>query len=170
MCDIIFTQSKIDTLKRAKSSERKEKEKMTVNSRKEAWKKADTIFTTDYMKDEVRSKRAGYDVYYSTADGVNAWISDLTDRLEINLESGETINIWINEEPEFKEYQIADALKVIDDVIYAIDDNVDYKLAEVTGIKVARKQLYGAYAEIAKILKRDYPESELYKKYNLAEV
>ena len=142
---------------------------MTVNSRKEAWKKADAIFTTDYMKDDIRSERAGYDVYYSTADGVNAWISDLNDRLEINLDSGETINIWIVDEPEYKEYQIADALEVINEAIYQIDDNVDHKLAEVTGIEKARKQLYGAYAEIAKILKRDYPESGLYKKYNLAE-
>lgn len=142
---------------------------MIVNSRKEAWKKADAIFTTDYMKDDIRSERAGYDVYYSTADGVNAWISDLNDRLEINLDSGETINIWIVDEPEYKEYQIADALEVISEAIYKIDDEVDYKLAEVTGIEKARKQLYGAYAKIAKILKRDYPESELYKKYNLAE-
>lgn len=40
---------------------------MTVNSRKEARNKADIIFTTDY----IRSERAGHDVYYSTANGVD---------------------------------------------------------------------------------------------------
>ena len=78
---------------------------MKVGSRKEAWNKADVSFPTDYIKDEIRSERAGYDVYYSTAKGVNAWISDLGDRLEINLETGETVIIWIEEEPKFKEYQ-----------------------------------------------------------------
>ena len=39
---------------------------MKVGSRKEAWNKADVIFPTDYIKDEIRSERAGYDVYYGT--------------------------------------------------------------------------------------------------------
>ena len=75
---------------------------MTVKNRQEAWKKADVIFPTDYMKDDIRSERAGYDVYYSTADGVNAWISDLGNRLEVNLETGESVNIWYEEEPNGK--------------------------------------------------------------------
>ena len=140
---------------------------MKVGSRKEAWDKANVIFPTDYIKDEIRSERAGYDVYYSTAKGVNAWISDLGNRLEINLENGETVNIWIEEEPKFKEYQIADALSVINTAIYNIDDQVDSKIADVTGIKEARDKLYGAYKIIAKILKEQYPDSKLYKEYNL---
>lgn len=140
---------------------------MKVRSRQEAWNKADAIFPTDYIKDEVRSKKAGYDIYYSTAQSVHAWISDLGDRLEVNLETGETINIWIEEEPRFKEYQIADALAVISDEIYDIDDKVDSKLADVTGIKEARDKLYGAYKVIAKILKEQYPDSKLYEEYNL---
>lgn len=140
---------------------------MKVRSKKEAWNKADVIFPTDYIKDEVRSERAGYDIYYSTAKSVNAWISDLGNRLEVNLETGETINIWIEEEPKFTEYQIADALSVIDTVIYNIDDKVDSKIADVTGIKEARNKLYDAYKVIAKILKEQHPDSKLYEEYNL---
>lgn len=140
---------------------------MKVNSKQEAWAKADEIFPTDYIKDEAKSERAGYDVYSSTAQDVNAWISDLGDRLEINLATGKTVNIWIEEEPQFKEYQIEDALEVIDEAIYQIDDKVNRKLAEVTGIEEARNKLYEAYGAIAKILKSQHPDSKLYERYNL---
>lgn len=140
---------------------------MKVTNVKEAWKTADEIFPTDYIKDEAKSIAAGYDIYTSTALGCNDYICDLGDRLEINYyETGETVNIWI-EEPQFEEYQIADALKVIDEAIYQIDDNILPKLQEATGIDEARKKLYGAYAEIAKILKSQHPESKLYAMYNL---
>jgi hypothetical protein len=140
---------------------------MKVNSKEQAWVEADKLFPTDYIKDEKKSDIAGYDIYYSTCEGVNAWISDLEDRLEINLATGETVNIWIEEEPQFKEYQIGDTLKVINDTIYEIDDKVDNKLAEITGIREARNKLYEAYKEIAKILKVQHPNSELYTRYNL---
>ena len=140
---------------------------MKVNSREQAWIEADKLIPTDYIKDAEKSEAAGYDIYYSTCEGVNAWISDLEDRLEINLATGETVNIWIEEELQFKEYQIAEALRVIDDAIYEIDDNVNDKLAEVTGIREARNKLYDAYKEIAKILKSQHPDSELYARYNL---
>lgn len=142
---------------------------MKVNNRAEAWRNADEIFPTDYMKDERASQAAGYDIYYSTANGVNAWISDLGNRLEVNLATGETINIWIEEEPQFSEYQIEDALRVISDAIYKIDDNILPKLQEATGIDEARSKLYGAYAEIAKILNAQHPHSKLIKRYNLNE-
>ena len=140
---------------------------MKVNSKEQAWVEADKLFPTDYIKDEKKSDIAGYDIYYSTCDGVNAWISDLEDRLEVNLATGETVNIWIENESQFKEYQISDALKVINNAIYEIDDNVDSKLAEVTGIKEARNKLYEAYKAIAEILKQQHPDSELYERYNL---
>lgn len=138
---------------------------MKVASRKEAWRLADEMFPTDYMKDERASLAAGYDIYWSTAEGMNAWISDLGDRLELNIDH-ETFNLWI-EEPEYAEYQIEDALKVISEAIYRIDDNILPKLQKATGIDEARAKLYGAYAEIAKILKSQHPESKLYDLYNL---
>lgn len=140
---------------------------MKVNSREQAWREADNLFPTDYIKDEMKSENAGYDIYCSTCDGVNAWVSDLDNRLEINLSTGETVNIWIEEAPQFKEFQIGDALEVIDNAIYEIDDKVNSKLAEITGIREARNKLYDAYKEIAKILKSQHPDSELYARYNL---
>ena len=140
---------------------------MKVKSKQEAWRKADIIFPTDYMKDNIRSNRAGYDIYYSTAAGVDAWISDLGDRLEVNMENGETVNIWIDEGPQFAEYQLADALSVISNAIYAIDDNVLPNLQKATGLDDARAKIYGAYAQIAKILKAQHPDSKLYDAYNL---
>ena len=140
---------------------------MKVKSKQEAWRKADVLFSTDYMKDDIRSNRAGYDIYYSTAAGVDAWISDLGDRLEVNMENGKTVNIWIDDEPQFAEYQLEDALSVISDAIYAIDDNVLPNLQKVTGLDEARAKIYGAYGEIAKILKAQYPNSRLYDMYNL---
>ena len=36
---------------------------MKVNSKQEAWRNADEIFPTDYVKNERVSKAAGYDIY-----------------------------------------------------------------------------------------------------------
>lgn len=71
---------------------------MTVKSMAEAWKKADEIFPTDYELDGQRTARAGYPVYYSTADGCTAYICDLGDRLEVNLPDGSSVNIWVKAE------------------------------------------------------------------------
>ena len=68
---------------------------MTVTSIKDAWIEVNKIFPTDYEHDTSRSERAGYPIYYSTAAGVNAWISDLGNRLEVNLPDGQSVNIWI---------------------------------------------------------------------------
>ena len=78
---------------------------MTVNSRQAAWAEADRLFPTDYEKDDRASERAGYDIYYSTSDSNQSWISDLGNRLELNICSKrgvESINIWIEKEPEIE--------------------------------------------------------------------
>ena len=69
---------------------------MTVKTTREAWEKVNEMFPTDYEKSTERSNRAGYGIYESTLDGCNAWISDLGNRLEVNLDNGETVNIWID--------------------------------------------------------------------------
>lgn len=82
---------------------------MTVNSREQAWKEADKIFPTDYMKDEQSSANAGYPIYESTADNNRSWISDLGNRLELNIWEGETIkstNIWIEEGEEGEDIEV----------------------------------------------------------------
>ena len=140
---------------------------MKAKSIKEAWQIADEIFPTDYMKDDSLSEAAGYDIYKSTAYGVNAWICDLGSRLEVNLDNGETVNVWIDEEPQFNEYQLADALAVISEAVYQIDDNVLPALQKATGLDEARRTIYGAYAKIAEILKSQHPDSPLYNRYNL---
>lgn len=68
---------------------------MTVTSIRDAWAEAQKIFPTDYEHDAIRSERAGYPIYYSTANGVNAWVSDLGNRLEVNLQDGKSVKIWI---------------------------------------------------------------------------
>ena len=72
---------------------------MTVTSIKDAWTEAGKILPTDYEYSAERSERAGYPIYYSTAAGMNAWISDLGNRLEVNLPDGKSVSIWI-EAPE----------------------------------------------------------------------
>ena len=139
---------------------------MKATSIKQAWEMADQIITSDYMYDGWRSERAGYPVYYSTKEGCNEYICDLGDRLEVNLDDGRSVNVWI-EKPEYSEYQIEDALALINDTLYEIDDKVDHKLAKAVGIAAARELLYSGYAKITAILERDYPESHLIKKYNL---
>ena len=68
---------------------------MTVTSIRDAWAEVRKIFPTDYEYSTERSERVGYPIYHSKASGVNAWISDLGNRLEINLPDGESANIWI---------------------------------------------------------------------------
>lgn len=89
---------------------------MTVTSIKDAWNEAQRIFPTDYAEDKQRSKRAGYPIYHSTADGVNAWISDLGNRLEVNLPDGKSVNIWIEapvEKPEEAEPVLSEERKEV---------------------------------------------------------
>lgn len=74
----------------------------TARTLDEAWKIADSIFPTDYMKDEERSQRAGYPTYGSTAEGhYYDYICDLNTRLEVNLSDGRTVNIMIQHRPEW---------------------------------------------------------------------
>lgn len=146
---------------------------MDCNSRDAAWTMVNKLFPTDYEKDERSSTRAGYDIYRCHGDRcpaelVNNWISDLGNRLEVNLADGTTINVWIMvTKPEFTEGEIADTLKVINETIYSIDDLIGRKLQEKTGIDKAREMMYAAYKVLALELKRDYPDSRLYNQYNL---
>lgn len=74
-----------------------------VKSAEEAWNRVNEIFPTDYAKDEDSSQRAGYPIFRSTADGhFYDYICDLNDRLEVNLSTGETVNIWIEQETELE--------------------------------------------------------------------
>lgn len=67
-----------------------------VSSREEAWRLADRLFPSDYEQ-EPFDKEIGYAIYRSTNSGMNAWISDLGSRLELNYPNGNSENIWIDE-------------------------------------------------------------------------
>lgn len=88
---------------------------MIVNSRQAAWAEADRLFPTDYIKNDRASKAAGYDIYFSTCDDDNSWISDLNTSLELNICNGkgvQTIRIFIEEEPEIEEKKVWHAADV----------------------------------------------------------
>ena len=71
----------------------------TVASVADAWKQADQLMPTDYIRDDRASDAAGYPIYRSTVPEMYyCWISDLGDRLEVNLQDGSTVNVWIDEE------------------------------------------------------------------------
>lgn len=86
---------------------------MTVTSIRDAWAEVQKFFPTDYEYSAERSERAGYPIYYSTANGVNAWISDLGNHLEVNLPDGKTANIWIEEPKEQNEDNMAARIEVL---------------------------------------------------------
>lgn len=70
---------------------------MIAKSREEAWEMADRFFPTDYVRDDVLSRRAGYPVYASTSASEAyqaARIADLGCRLEVN-DGIQTCNIWV---------------------------------------------------------------------------
>ena len=65
----------------------------SIRAIRAAWAEVNKIFPTDYEHDADRSEKAGYPIYYSTAAGVNAWISDLGNHMEVNLPDGKSVNI-----------------------------------------------------------------------------
>lgn len=73
---------------------------ITVKNIKEAWESSARLFPVDYVLDDARTERAGYPIWHTTAEGVNAWISDLTTRLELNYPNGSTENIWIEQKKD----------------------------------------------------------------------
>ena len=76
---------------------------MKVVNKYQAWQEANKLFPNDYMKDCEASERAGYPIYRSFVE-YNDYICDLNDRLEVNLASGKTINIWIKQPETIEEY------------------------------------------------------------------
>ena len=82
----------------------------TVKTREEAWELANKLFPTDYEKEEHASQKAGYPIYWSTAAGTIAWISDLNVRLEVNVRKGkygiESTNIYIDDTDEYEDIEV----------------------------------------------------------------
>ena len=92
---------------------------MKVTSTLNAWKEAQN-HVHNYEKDHDASRGAGYNIYR----GDEGYISDLESRLEVNLNSGESFNIWIEEaEAEQPENDTASAGKYISVGIKIDTDN-----------------------------------------------
>lgn len=73
---------------------------MTVANKEQAFTIANGLVHHDYDYDVQRSKKAGYPIYFTTMPGINEWISDLGNRLEVNLCNGRTFNIWVKDYTE----------------------------------------------------------------------
>ena len=101
---------------------------MKVTTRAKAWEETDRIFPTDYEYDSAASKNCGYNVYRSPVNYYD-YICDLGDRLEINLITGTTINIWI-EAPDFTESEKCELVRYIDDFMYRLEDQLGYGLSD----------------------------------------
>lgn len=144
-----------------------EDEKIVVPSKSQAWKKIRELSDDVFNLDVASSDKAGYKVYRSL-NNPETWMSDLNDRFELNTPEG-TRNVWIDPDTAytFDEYELSDALRVISNAVYDIDDNVSDALLESTNLGQARKLLYDTYAQIKEILDQNFPDSDLYRDYNL---
>lgn len=81
---------------------------MVVNTINEAYEKANE-FINSYEYDRESSKRAGYKIYIG--ENHYDYICDLGDRLEVNLATGKSINIWIKTEEEIKNENLKETVK-----------------------------------------------------------
>lgn len=81
---------------------------IAVTSRDSAWEAARLIFPTEFTRDYQSSVNAGYPIYRSNDSGNPSWLSDLGNRLELNIYNASTkatksINIWVEEVKEQKD-------------------------------------------------------------------
>lgn len=101
---------------------------MKVCSVEDAWGVVNLIFPTDYEKDEDSTKRAGYPIYRSTAEErYYCYICNLNTRLEINLDNGKTVNVWIAteaENTETKRKELSNAEIAIDFINQLINERI----------------------------------------------
>lgn len=77
-------------------------------SAREAWAAVDRIFPRDYAQHSLSSQRAGYPIFRSTDPEYCGYICDLGDRLEVNLQDGQSLNFWYEteEDAEPKPYRV----------------------------------------------------------------
>ena len=100
-----------------------------VHTAAEAWEKARSIFPGEYAYDSDSSERAGYHVF--RGEKFYDYISDLGNRLEVNLANGITTNIWIISEEktlsvEFTRDELEKILNVLFGHVETIDKKIDF--------------------------------------------
>ena len=128
---------------------------MKVNSREEAWRHAEKIFPTSYMKDERASANAGYPIYKSTSDSEEyrfAQIADLNCRLEVN-DGTQTINIWIEEEEEVKGMTAT--------VRSMVGEFEEYKIEGIVSVQYIANSLVLTYIKDGEVKTTEYSTSEV---------
>ena len=77
---------------------------MKVKNIQQAWLEACILVDEDSLiKDQEATERAGYDIYRDYNQYYN-YICILGDRLEVNLANSKSINIWIEQPENIKEY------------------------------------------------------------------
>lgn len=141
--------------------------RLSAPSTSQAWRIIRQLSNDVFDKDYSASKKAGYSVYRSV-DHPNTYVSDLGDRLELNAPEG-TRNIWIDENSKytFDEYELDNTLDILNDILYTIEDKISGDIKACTNLGQVEKLLRGTWGQIKEILDRDFPDSELYFKYNL---
>ena len=128
---------------------------MKVNSREEAWRQADILFPTDYIKNEIASAIAGYPIYQSTSDSEEyrfAQIADLNCRLEVN-DGTQTINIWIEEEEEVKGMTAT--------VRSMVGEFEEYKTEGIVSVQYIANSLVLTYIKDGEVKTTEYSTSEV---------
>ena len=128
---------------------------MKVNSREEAWRQADVLFPTDYIKNEIASAIAGYPIYQSTSDSEEyrfAQIADLNCRLEVN-DGTQTINIWIEEEEEVKGMTAT--------VRSMVGEFEEYKIEGIVSVQYIANSLVLTYIKDGEVKTTEYSASEV---------
>ena len=128
---------------------------MKVNSREEAWRQADILFPTDYIKNEIASAIAGYPIYQSTSDSEEyrfAPIADLNCRLEVN-DGTQTINIWIEEEEEVKGMTAT--------VRSMVGEFEEYKIEGIVSVQYIANSLVLTYIKDGEVKTTEYSTSEV---------
>lgn len=81
-----------------------------VTSTNEAWGLATEVFGVSCSIDQTATDIAGYKIFRGNTDAA-CWISDLGNRLELNMSDGSTINIWIDQ----KKYTAEEVRNMISD-------------------------------------------------------
>ena len=143
---------------------------VTVPNKESAMELAKQLLEVNELyEDEKLTKEAGHPV-------LNYWnssrlVDDFGDHLVV-FRDGETLNIFIDPLRDLRFDDIKDALDMLDDIIYGLDDKMSHILKENTHIGEARDLLYGAWAEIRDILVKKFPDraDKLIKTFHLDEV
>jgi hypothetical protein len=122
----------------------------------------------ELYENEEKSSDAGHPVFLYGGESRRA--DDFGDRIVVSRD-GESLTIVIDPLRDLRYDQVTDALDLLNDILYDIDDKMPSVIEDNTHIGEARRLLYGAWAEIREILIKRFPDraDALIKKFHLDE-